>query len=47
MGMGYVLASQKESKADDTSAQISWMNDLITKSEHNLEKVKEYIEEFS
>jgi len=23
------------------------MNDLITKSEHNLEKVKEYIQEFS
>lgn len=44
--MGYVLASQQESKSDDTAAQISRMNDLITKAEHNLEKIKEYITEF-
>lgn len=45
--MGYVLASQQEARSDDTSAQIARMNDLILKAEHNLEKIKEYIDEFS
>lgn len=47
MGLGYVQAEQTEAKADDISSQVARMNDLITKAEHDLEKVREYAEEFS
>lgn len=47
IGLGYVQAEQNEAKADDVSSQITRMNDLITKAEHDLEKVREYIDEYS
>jgi hypothetical protein len=46
MGLGYVQAEQTDAKAIDVSAQVARMNDLILKAEHDLEKVREHLEEF-